>query len=254
MFIATPARAADVTPNDTARFLAGLPAEPGSPLEPLTKDKAFTEHAEFFNKAWEKLESGQLAKVKAWAGENLKVPLPVLFYMFSGPDFLYANGFFPKAETYVMVGLELPGELPEISKLPKGFVPRELAALRQSLNSVMNYSFFITSEMSSHLYNRRYFTGTLPVLYAFLARSGKPSRVDFVELDKDGGSAPLRHRAAGAGRRRHVRTSVPRAVKITFTGENKQHQTLYYFATDLSNKGTKAAASQFCEQWRCGDA
>ena len=45
--------------------------------------------------------------------------------------------------------------------------------MRTSLNSVMNYSFFITSEMSSHLYNRREFMGTLPVLYVFLARTGK---------------------------------------------------------------------------------
>ncbi len=253
-----PARAADITPNDTARFLAGLPPEPGSPLEPLTKEKTFSEHAEFFDKAWEKLESGQLSKVRTWTGENLKTPLPVLFYMFSGPDFLYANGFFPKAETYVMVGLELPGDLPDISKLPKGWVPRELAALRTSLNSVMNYSFFITSEMSRHLYNRRNFTGTLPVLFTFLARSGKTiESVEFVELDKDGGLHPFgtQPQPQVQGRRRHVQTAVPRAVKITFLGENKQKQTLYYFSTDLSDSGTDASGFlKFCEQWRRGDA
>ncbi len=258
LFSVAPAHAADATPNDSARFLAGLPPEPGSPLEPLTKDNAFTEHAEAFGKAWEKLESTQLAKVKAWTGENLKTPLPVLFYMFSGPDFLYANGFFPKAETYVMVGLELPGEMPDISKLPKGYVPRELAALRQSLNSVMNYSFFITMEMSNHLYNRRYFTGTLPVLYTFLARSGKTiESVEFVELDKDGGLHPFGTlpQPQVQGRRRHVQTAVPRAVKITFLGENKQRQTLYYFSTDLSDSGTQSSGFlKFCEQWRRGDA
>lgn len=257
-FAAAPARAADVTPNDTARFLAGLPPVPGSPLEPLTKEKAFAEHAAFLDKAWARLESGQMAKVKTWSAENLKTPMPTLFYMFSGPDFLYANGFFPKAETYVMVGLELPGDVPDISKLPKQWVPRELSALRISLNSVLNYSFFITSEMSSHLYNRRYFTGTLPVLYAFLARSGKTiESVDFVELDKDGGLHPFgtEPQPQVQGRGRHARTPVPRAVKITFTGENKQHQTLYYFATDLSNKGTESSGFlKFCEQWRRGDA
>ena len=257
-FAAAPARAADVTPNDTARFLAGLPPEPGSPLEPLTKDRAYTEHAEFFDKAWARLEGGQLAKVKGWASENLTAPMPALFYMFSGPDFLYANAFFPKAETYIMVGLELPGDVPDISKLPKQWVPRELSALRISLNSVLNYSFFITSEMSSHLYGRRYFTGTLPVLYAFLARSGKTiESVDFVELDKDGGLHPFaaEPQPQVQGRRRHVQTAVPRAVKITFTGENKHKQTLYYFATDLSNKGTESSGFlKFCEQWRRGDA
>ena len=257
-FAAAPAHAADVTPNDTARFLAGLPPEAGSPLEPLTKDRAYAEHAEFFDKAWARLDGGQLAKVKGWSSENLKAPMPTLFYMFSGPDFLYANAFFPKAETYVMVGLELPGEVPDISKMPKQWVPRELSALRISLNSVLNYSFFITSEMSNHLYGRRYFTGTLPVLYAFLARSGKTiESVDFVELDKDGGLHPFgtEPQPQVQGRRRHAQAPVPRAMKITFTGENKQKQTLYYFATDLSNKGTESSGFlKFCEQWRRGDA
>jgi hypothetical protein len=157
-----------------------------------------------------------------------------------------------------MVGLELPGELPGLSKLPKGYVPRELAALRQSLNSVMNYSFFITMEMSNHLYNRRYFTGTLPVLFTFLARSGKTvESVEFVELDKDGGLHPFNAQPQEQvrGRRRYVQTAVPRAVKITFLSENKQKQTLYYFSTDLSDKGTEASGFlKFCEQWRRGDA
>jgi len=259
LFITVPARAADETPNDTARFLAGMPPEPGSPLEPLTKEKAFIAHANYFGKAWEKLETGQLAKVRAWASQNLKTPLPVLFYMFSGPDYLYADSFFPKAETYVLVGLELPGELPSISKLRSGYVWHELAALRQSLNSVMNYSFFITREMSHHLYNRRNFTGTLPILFTFLARSGKTiESVEFLELGKDGGLQPYDTQPGPqeqGRKRRHVRAPVPRAVKITFLGGNKQKQTLYYFSTDLSNGGTdKSGFLKFCAQWRRGDA
>ncbi len=259
LFITAPARAADETPDDTARFLAGLPAKPGSALEPLTKERAFVQYAASFGKAWEKLKSGQLAKVRAWSGENVKMPLPVLFYMFSGPDFLYADAFFPEAETYVLVGLELPGKLPAISKLRRGYVRHELAALRQSLNSVMNYSFFITREMKRHLYNRRSFTGTLPILFTFLARSGKTiESVEFVELGEDGSLKPYgaTPQPEEQGRkRRRVPASIPRAVKITFLGGHKQKQVLYYFSTDLSNGGTKRSGFlKFCEQWARGDA
>ena len=97
LFVAVAARAADVAPNDAARFLAGMPVEAGSPLEPLTKQKAFIEYAEIFDKAWAGLQSGQIAKVKAWSAENLKTPRSTLFYTFSRPDFLYADAFFPKA-------------------------------------------------------------------------------------------------------------------------------------------------------------
>ena len=82
---------------------------------------------------------------------DLKKTQPSLFYMFSGPDFLYANAFFPKAATYVMAGLEAPGDIPDMTKLPRSSVPQELAALRVSLRSVFSYSFFITKEMKRHL-------------------------------------------------------------------------------------------------------
>ena len=40
-------------------------------------------------------------------------------------------------------------------------------------------------------------------------------------------------------------------MKIVFTGENEQQQTLYYFSTDLSDKGTENSGFlKFCEQWR----
>jgi hypothetical protein len=259
-FVAAAARAADVSPNDAARFLAGMPVSAGSPLEPLTKDKEFTEYADAFDKAWAALETGQLAKVKGWTAENLKAPRSTLYYMFSGPDFLYADAFFPKAETYVMVGLELPGEIPDIQTLPKRWVGRELAAVRASLNSVMNYSFFITSEMSSRLYNSRQFMGTLPVLYVFLARTGKTiESVSLVELDKDGvahASAAPAPAVKGKRGRREAQPQTTRGVKIVFTsGDGKQQQTLYYFSTDLSDKGVdKSGFLKFCDQWRTGDA
>ena len=89
------ARAADTaTVDDTARFLAGLMPSEGSPLLPLTKDPSWQRHAKFFDNAFGRLEQGQLAKVHAWADANLAAPKPTMFYMFSGPDFLYANAFY----------------------------------------------------------------------------------------------------------------------------------------------------------------
>jgi hypothetical protein len=237
-----------------------MPVSAGSPLEPLTKEKEFTEYAEAFDKAWATLQAGQITKVKAWSAENLKTPRQTLFYTFAGPDFLYADAFFPKADTYIMVGLELPGQIPDVEALPKRYVPRELQAVRTSLNSVMNYSFFITSEMSSHLYNRREFSGTLPVLYVFLARTGKTiESVNLVQLDKDGNvqpasppEPPVRRRR---GQSRQPQPQLTNGVKIVFTGESKQPQTLYYFSTDLSDKGVaNSGFLKFCEQWRTGDA
>jgi hypothetical protein len=125
MFLAalTAARAADtVTADDTARFLAGMPPSAGSPLMPLTRDPAWQHHARFFDAAFSQLEARQLARIRGWADANLAAPKPTMFYMFSGPDFIYANAFYPKASTYVLSALEPPGSVPDLTRLQRGGV------------------------------------------------------------------------------------------------------------------------------------
>jgi len=53
-----------------------------------------------------------------------------MFYMFGGPDFLYANAFFSNATTYVLSGLEPVGQIPDISKLQRGSVVQALRTSR----------------------------------------------------------------------------------------------------------------------------
>ena len=249
ILIGAPAFAGDVVLNDSARFLAGMEVASGSPLEPLTKERSYIRHSQFFNRAWTGLDAAQLSRVRNWSTENLKKTHPTLFYMFSGPDFLYANALFPKAATYVMAGLELPGDVPDVTKLPRSSIPQELSALRGSLNSVMSYSFFITKAMKRDLYGRR-LTGTLPVLFVFLARSGKTiESVSFVNLDADGTIHPADAASQGQSKDNSA------GVKITFSGDDKQQQTLYYFKTDLSNNGTERSGFlKFCEQLGASDS
>src|SRR5262245_17512044 len=109
-FFATSASAADSTPNDTARFLAGMAPNAGSPLAKRADEAGWKRHAKYFDDAWKKLETRQLSKIRDWQGKNLTSPQQTMFYMFSGPDYLYADAFFPKAATYVLCGLEPVGK------------------------------------------------------------------------------------------------------------------------------------------------
>jgi hypothetical protein len=225
---ANPAFGADApSPNDTARFLAGLPPAAESPLAPLTKDAGWQQHANAFNTAFQTVEQNQLSKIRTWSSAHLTEARPTLFYMFSGPDFLYANAFYPKAKTYVMAGLEPAGDVPDITTM-RGSIAPDLTQLRNSLRWLLQHSYFITSQMGSDL-NRTRFRGTLPVLYVFLARSGKTIReVSRVKLDENGAIQPD---TDAAGR-------LPaRGVKIVFAGSDGEERTLYYFSTDLSNGG-----------------
>ena len=76
-----------------------------------------------------------------------------------------------------------------------------------------------------------------------------------MELDKDGVLHPAAAQPPVRHRRGQHQPQVTKGVKITFSGESKQTQTLYYFATDLSDKGTdNSGFLKFCEQWRTGDS
>lgn len=233
--------------DDNARILAGMKPSAGSPLDRITEDQSWKSHARNFDDAWAKLDQRQLSKIRAWSAKNLPERQPVLFYMFSGPDFLYADTFFRGASTYVLAGLEPVGQIPDVSSLPAGTLGRELRELQGSLNSILNLSFFITKKMKRELNTGR-LTGTLPVLYTFLARSGKTIKnVELVALKPDGAVASSAHPVA--------KGESP-GVKIEFTaGEGAPTQTLYYFSTDLSDGGiTTSGFLTFCDKLGTGDA
>ena len=115
--IACEVRAQTASVNDIARLLAGMQPSPDSPLLAMTRDRAWQQHANRLNAIFAKVESRQLIRIRAWSQAKLTSPSPVLFYMFSGPDFLYPSAFFPNASTYVMSGLEPTGPVPDLTKL-----------------------------------------------------------------------------------------------------------------------------------------
>jgi hypothetical protein len=234
------------TVDDTARFLAGMMPSEGSPLLPLTRDPSWQRHAKFFDNAFAQLEQRQLAKVRAWADTNLAAPKPTMFYMFSGPDFLYANAFYGKATTYVMAALEPPGSLPDLVKLPRGTVNSALANIEHSLSTIMNFSFFITKHMKTDLHAGQ-IGGTLPILFVFMERSGKSIKeVTPVTIDETGA---VQTGDSGA------KTNAPHGVKILFAGKDGVEKTLYYFSTDLSNSGVKSSGFlKFCQTLAPGNS
>ena len=244
--VAMPARGeAVVTADDTARFLAGLQPSAESPLTPLTRDPAWQRHARFFNDAFARLEQRQLSKIRAWADANVATQRPTMFYLFSGPDFLYADAFYSKATTYVFAALEPPGEVPGIAGLSRGGLDYTLYSVEHSLGSIMSFSFFITRKMKVDLHAGQV-SGTLPILYVLLARSGKTIHdVTPVALD-DKGTLLSGRESAGAA---------TRGVRILFAGADGVEKTLYYFSTDLSNSSVRVSGFlKFCDTLAPGDS
>ncbi len=222
--LALTALAESPSPNDQARFLAGLPVR-GSALEAYSRENAYATHASFLDTAWARKEQRSLAQIRAWAGANgqdFHGKSGTVFYMFSGPDFLYANTFFPNASTYILCGTEPVGAVPDITRIPAPALETALGDLRQSMGTMLSYHYFITKEMRVDL-QRDQLGGTLPILYVFLARLGCTiQEVAFVSSPAPG-------------------------VRISFRGSGGRAQTLFYFKADLAN-GSAAGFLKWCEK------
>jgi len=218
-------------PNDVAHFLAGMPMQETSPLAPLTHNPAWQQHAAFFEEQFAKLNLRQLQKLHAWQETYLPEsvqPIPVAFYMFSGPDFLYVDQFFPKASVYVLCGKEALGPPPDPLRI--GNLSGALGNLENALKSSLNTTYFITKDMKIDLHVQN-LNGVLPILYTFIARADKS--ITNVTL----GGTP--------------------GVRIQYTdNQSGAPQTVYYFTTDISDGGIKATPGflKFCQRFGVGSS
>jgi hypothetical protein len=234
-------------PNDIARFLAGMPVPENSPLAPLMRDPAWQAHAAFFEEQFSKLNLRQLQKLQAWQQTVLPESLrrfPVVFYMFSGPDFLYVDQFFSRAAVYVLCGKEALGPPPDPLRIAN--LSSALGNLENAMKSSLSTTYFITKDMKVDLHEQN-LNGVLPILYAYMARADKSiTNVTFGSLNSGGvfeEAAPGKKGGNTPG------------VRIRYTDNPSGNaQTLFYFTTDVSDGGIKTTPGflKFCQRLGTG--
>jgi len=217
--LAAPLARAGQSPDEAARFLAGLPVRDAT----LAALPGWGTHAERLSRAWARMDQRQLVKVRAWSAATIPQAnrsSAAVFYLFSGPDFLYAQTFFPNSSTYILCGTEPVGTVPDMALMPPAALDADLENLRRALETMLTTHYFITKDMRADL-TRGQVGGTLPILYVFLARTG----------------CTIHRVSTNAG-----------SAQIDFTGPAGQRQTLHYFKTDLSNGGGNAPFFAFCKK------
>ncbi|HET6887324.1 MAG TPA: hypothetical protein VFH87_05300 [Candidatus Udaeobacter sp.] len=246
---AIPVAPTNAGPNDIARFLAGMPLPQNSPLAPLTRDPAWQAHAAFFEGEFNKLYQRQLQKLHAWIATNLPEvtqSTPVAFYMFSGPDFLYVDQFFPNASVYVLCGKESMGPPPDPLRISN--LSGALGNLENAMRSSLNTTYFITKNMKVDL-QQQTLNGVLPILYVFIARGDKSiTNVAFGSLNSNGAFEEFAPGKKGG--------STP-GVRIRYSdNQSGNSQTLYYFTTDISDGGIKSTPGflKFCQRLGTGSS
>ena len=205
--------------DNTARFLAGMPGGGNARLTSLRQTAGWQSHAKRMDQLFGYFDRGYLPRVREFRTElGALTATNILFYPFGGPDYLYANGFFPGANHTVLVGLEGVDALPDFETLSEAEIQQGLAGLSKSLRDITGASYFITKDMRADLESTA-FKGTLPIILVMIARSGQS--IQSVTPVGIGSSGELTSRSAGAA---------SPGWHIVAGGKH-----IYYFREDLSN-------------------
>lgn len=221
----------DTLLDNTARFIAGLPQLDSNSLTSLQDDKYWIDFQKSMDTNWEKMETQRMKPMDDWQSSTL-APLTKdslrLFYPFSGPDFLHAEIFYPNAPEYIMAALEPVIEIPGLEKLSEKRRDMFLDSLGRSLRDLFGKSYFITTHMMKDF---KSINGVLPILYFFIERTGgEMISQDFIGIAQGGEEISIPYSS--------YKTYNTHGVKIVFRNRETQAlKTLYYFSTDISNRG-----------------
>ncbi|UOQ97497.1 hypothetical protein MUN81_19975 [Hymenobacter sp. 5317J-9] len=216
--------------QDVALFLGGLQPSQHSDLSALAATPAWQAFAKDQDKSWDKYRATHTTRMTQWANtelDSVHASSPTIFYPFSGPDFLNVVTMFPTSQTYVLMGLEPVGSIPARASLEN---PKLLPAVKTSLWSVLNFSFFRTNDMAVDLKSVE-LDGALPLMMLFAARTGNQiTAIRPVQLDAAG--------QLQAAPNDTTQTPDPKSipgVEMKLRGPDGQPKTVYYFSADLSD-------------------
>jgi len=220
--------------NDMARYIAGMNIEPGSKLDAsLLSDKDWVAYSKKLNAAFAKYDSVQLKKMKPWVESELSgLKTKNLFYPFAGADILNAYTLFPNAQNYYMVGLEPVGTPPDLTKIQKQKdLTHYLNTVNQSLESIINFSFFRTKSMAVE-FHQADVNGTIHVLLLFLERTGN-SIIDIKPVAVNNKGELISYSSFKDAQKDSIKN---KGAQIAFVSSDGTEHTVTYFSINLSNE------------------
>lgn len=208
--------------DDIARFLAGRPVRNGAALSAYQRTNGnYHTHALDFDYLWRKMASKRTLRQEQYFYETTQPVIgnsSTVVYPFGGPDVLYATSMFPKASTYVLIGLEKVGSIPDLSGDSAGLLRR----LSIVMDEPLRHGYYITKEM-------RQAPDVTPIMLTSLGLMR--ARVDSVQS------------ISAAGRS---------GVEIRFRDSRGRNKKVIYVSADLSNRGFDGGFQAWLGQFSSG--
>jgi hypothetical protein len=223
----------DTTLDQIAALLGGDQADAFA--EVFTDNMSFwNEYKTSIDTPWTRITDERLLKMDKWSEEEVSTKINdtiLLFYPFSGPDFLNAYHLFPNANEYILVAMEKLGTIPDLYDLDEENLKGYLDAVNFALRDIYKRSYFITGNMDQDLRKHKV-NGVLPLLYVFLHRTDheiydfgyyrlENDGVSFTEIDEPTNSLEVAECIK---------------FKVLKKGDNKLKNVTYFYA-NISDEG-----------------
>lgn len=220
------------TYNQIGLYLTGRKSEK---FRKLQRKNYYRNYVKKINQSWNQTTAKNLHEIKKWNHLNFVSGVndsTTLFYPFSGPDFLYANAFFPGAQTYLLVGLENPGKLPNIAKMDDKKRANYLYKLLHSLKYINQAGYFSTKQMMTDFADSS-LNGIIHLLLFYISKTGHTiTEISSIVVDDYGNFKEKKSF--------QVEDKNPNGIKIKFfKNGNGKIKNLYYFPIDLSDENLK---------------
>ena len=230
-----------------AFILAGMKEEALRAGARLPESEIWQNHSRQLARVWKKQDASQFSRIRKWADRELK-PMaseaPLVYYPFSGPDFLYVSALFPRAQAYILTGLEPVGDVIPSDELSDSELADLLPAIGPQLQDILGLTFFRTDDLKKAQES----PCIVGILFVFLARTGHEILdARAVYIDKQASLRPLDPEDQGK-----IDPRLVRGIRIVFRRkEESVSRVLLYFSADLSNVGLQKNPEylEFLRRW-----
>lgn len=223
----------DTTLDQIAALLGGDQANAFKDV--FTDNMAFwSDYKTSIDTPWTRITNERLSKMDKWTAAEVTTKIndtALLFYPFSGPDFLNAFHLFPNANEYILIAMEKLGTIPELYDMKEEDLKSYLDAVNFGLRDIYKRSYFITGNMDQDLRKQKV-DGVLPLLYVFIHRTGHEIyEFGYYRLENDGVTFSKIDKPTN-----NLDVAECIRFKIYKKGDNKLKNVTYFYA-DISDDG-----------------
>ncbi|MDR2834726.1 MAG: hypothetical protein LBV69_00800 [Bacteroidales bacterium] len=223
----------DSTQDQIGNLLSGIDISGYSQIS-ISDSSFWNKYKLEIDSAWKKLSQERLSKMDNWSKIEISPKIndtTLLFYPFSGPDFLNAYHLFPNANDYTLIAMEKLGTIPDLKQATEKDIKAYLNSVNNGLRDIYKRSYFITGNMEQDL-RKNQVNGVLPLLYVFLERTGhKIYEFGYYQLQDDGVSFLPIDKPTNS-----LKVAECIKFKVLKEGDTKLKEVTYFYA-DISDDG-----------------